>query len=120
MQNNTQSHPGKAFLETSALQAYGIWVMMILFPLVLAGVISVIDESRTVYTLMLSTIAIAIIAASYSLRFYLLRNTQSRRSALLHAENREQVIKIITGGFGWWLITLISAIIAVIFSSRLF
>lgn len=66
---------GKTFLESSALSAYGIWVMISLFPLILAGIITLIDERRSPDSLLLSSIAIAVIAVSYIVRFYLLRNT---------------------------------------------
>jgi glucan phosphoethanolaminetransferase (alkaline phosphatase superfamily) len=111
---------GRVFLELSAISAYGIWVIIFLFPLTLAGVIFLIDERRSPKSLILSSIAIGIIAASYILRFYLVRNTESLRSKVLQADNREQALKIIVGGFWWWLITLISAIAAVISSRGLF
>ena len=75
-----------------------------------------IDERRSPQSLMLSSIAIGIIAASYILRFYLVRNTPSLRSKVIEAEDREQALKIIIGGLWWWLITLICAITAVISS----
>jgi len=108
---------GRVFLELSAVRAYGIWVILFLFPLILAGVIFLIDERRSTVSLILSSIAIGIIAASYLLRFYLVRNTKSLRSRVLEADNRENAIKIISGGFWWWLVTLICAI-AVVISSR--
>ena len=111
---------GKVFLESSAISAYGIWVIIFLFPLILAGVTFLIDERRSPKPLILSSIAIGIIAVSYILRFYLVRNTESLRSKVLQADNREQALKIIIGGFWWWLITLISAIAAVISSRSLF
>ena len=111
---------GKVFLELSAINAYGIWVILFLFPLILAGVIFLIDEGRSPKSLMLSSIAIGIIAASYIFRFYLVRNTESLRSKVLGAENRESALKIISGGFLWWLITLICAITAVITGRSLF
>ena len=111
---------GKKFLESPAISAYGIWILVFLFPLVLAGIIFLIDKTRSPIPLILSSIAIGIIAVSYILRFYLVRNTQSLRLKVLQADNREQALKIITGGFWWWLITLISAITAVIFSRSLF
>ena len=107
---------GRNFLELSAISAYGIWVMIFLFPLTLAGILFFIDERRTPQSLILSSIAIGIIAASYILRFYLVRNTASLRSKVIEAEDREQALKIIIGGFWWWLITLICAITAVISS----
>lgn len=111
---------GKTFLELSAINAYGIWIVIILFPIVLAGIMFLIDERRSPNALVLSSIPIGIIAASYMFRFYLVRNTESLRSKVLEAENREKAIKIISGGFGWWLITLICAITAVISSRDLF
>ena len=107
---------GKKFLELPAISVYGIWVMIFLFPLTLAGILFLIDERRSPQSLILSSIAIGIIAASYILRFYLVRNTVSLRSKVIEAEDREQALKIITGGFWWWLITLICAITAVISS----
>ena len=111
---------GKIFLELPALSAYGIWVMISLFPLILAGIILLIDERRSADSLILSSIAIAIIAVSYILRFYLVRNTASLRAKVLQAEDREQVMYIIIGGFWWWLITLTCAIAAVISCRNLF
>ena len=111
---------GRVFLELSAVSAYGIWVIIFLFPLVLAGTIYFIDESRSPNSLILAAIAIGIIAASYIFRFYLVRNTESLRSKVREANNREHAIKIISGGFWWWLITLICAIAAVISSRSLF
>ena len=111
---------GKSFLELSAINAYGIWLVILLFPIVLAGIISLIDERRSPSALILSSIAIGIIAASYIFRFYLVRNTESLRSKVLRSENREKTLKIISGGFWWWLITLICAITAVISSRDLF
>ena len=110
---------GKTFLELSAINAYGVWIIIFLFPIVLAGIIVLIDERRSPNALILSSIAIGIIAVSYILRFYLVRNTESLRSKVLQADNREQALKIIIGGFWWWLITLISAIAAVISSRSL-
>ena len=107
---------GKVFLELSAVRAYGIWVILFLFPLILAGVTFLIDERRSTRSLILSSIAIGIIAASYILRFYLVRNMKSLRSDVLEADSRENAIKIISGGFWWWLATLICAIAAVISS----
>ena len=107
---------GRNFLELSAISAYGIWVMIFLFPLTLAGILFFIDERRTPQSLILSSIAIGIIAASYILRFYLVRNTPSLSSKVIEAEDREQALKIIIGGLWWWLITLICAITAVISS----
>jgi len=111
---------GKIFLELSAVSAYGIWVILFLFFLILAGVNSLIDERRSPESLILSSIAIGIIATSYIFRFYLVRNTKSLRSKVLEADNRENAIKIISGGFWWWLVTLICAIDAVISSRSLF
>lgn len=111
---------GRVFLALSAISAYGIWVMIFLFPLILAGVIHLIDERRSPESLILSSIAIGIIAASYILRFYLVRNTKMLRSKVLQADNRERALKIIIGGFWWWLITLSCAITAVISSRSLF
>jgi len=111
---------GRIFLELSAISAYGIWVMIFLFPLVLAGINFLIDERRSPKPLILSSIPIGIIAASYILRFFLVRNTESLRLKVLQADNREQVLKILIGGIWWWLITLIGAIAAVISSRSLF
>jgi hypothetical protein len=108
------------FLELSAISAYGIWVMIFLFPLTLAGIFFLIDERRSPQSLILSSIAIGIIAASYILRFYLVRNTESLRSKVLEADDREQALNIIIGVFWWWLITLICAIAAVLSSRSLF
>ena len=94
--------------------------MMFLFPLILAAIIFLIDERRSPKSLILSSIAIGVIAVSYIVRFYLVRNTESLRSKILQADNREQALKIIIGGFWWWLITLICAISAVISSRSLF
>jgi branched-subunit amino acid permease len=105
---------GNTFLGLSAISAYGIWIMIFLFPLTLAGVMFLIDESRSPESLILSSIALGVIAASYIFRFYLVRNTESLRFKVLQADNREQALKIITGGFWWWLITLICAIAAVL------
>ena len=112
--------PGKVFLELSATRAYGIWVILFLFPLVLAGVSFLIDENRSPKALMLSSIALGIIAVSYIFRFYLVRNTESLRSKILETSDRENAIKIISGGFWWWSITLICAIAAAISSRNLF
>ena len=94
--------------------------MIFLFPLTLAGLMILIDERRSPKSLLLSSIAIGIIAASYILRFYLVRNTESLRFKILEAGNREQALQIIIGGFWWWLVTLICAIAAVISNSNLF
>lgn len=110
---------GRKFLDSPAISAYGIWVIIFLFPLTLAGVIFLIDERRSPKSLILSSFAIGIIAASYIIRFYLVRNTESLRTKVLQAGNREQAIYIIIGGFWWWSITLICAIIAVIYSRNL-
>ena len=91
-----------------------------MFPLILAGLMFLIDERRSPKSLILSSIAIGIIAASYILRFYLVRNKESLRSKVLQADTREQALKIITGGFWWWLVTLICAIAAVISNRNLF
>ena len=90
---------GEKFLESSAISVYGIWIIIFSFPLILAGIIFLIDETRSTIPLILSSIAIGIIAASYILRFYLVRNTQSLRLKVLLADGREQALKIITGGF---------------------
>ena len=111
---------GNTFLELSAIQAYGIWIIIFLFPLVLAGIILLIDERRSPGVLILSSIAIGIVSASYMFRFYLVRNTQSLRSKVLRAEDREKTLRIISGGFWWWLITLICAITAAISSRGFF
>lgn len=115
-----KQHLGRVFLKLSAVSAYGIWVILFLFPLILAGVIFLIDEKRSPDSLILSSIAIGIIAASYIFRFYLVRNTESLRSKVIEADNREDAIKIISGGFWWWLITLTCAIAAAISSRSLF
>ncbi len=111
---------GKTFLALSALNAYGVWVILFLFPLVLAAVIRVIDVRRNIDSLLLSAMAIAIIAVSYMLRFYLVRNSASLRTRLLQTEDSEQAMNIISGGVCWWLVTLICSISAVIFYSHLF
>jgi len=111
---------GKTFLELSAINAYGVWIIIFLFPIVLAGIIVLIDERRSPNALILSSIAIGIISASYIFRFYLVRNTESLRSKVLRAENREKTLNIISGGFWWWLITLICAITAAISSRSIF
>ena len=107
---------GKAFLELSAINAYGIWLILFLFPVVLAGISILIDNRRPINSIMLSSIAIGIIAASYIFRFYLVRNIESLRSKALQADNREQSLKIISGGLWWWLTTLACALAAVISS----
>ena len=109
-----QGHPGKAFLELPAINAYGIWIILFLFPLVMAGVLALIDERRSSGPLLLSSVAIGIVSASYILRFFLVRNTESLRSKVLGAESREKAIGIISGGFWWWLITLACAITAAV------
>ena len=111
---------GKVFLELPAIKAYGVWIALFLFPLVLAGIIFLIDEGRSTKSLILSSIPIGIITTSYIFRFYLVRNTESLRSRVLGADNREIAIKIISGGFWWWSITLICAIAAAISSRSLF
>ena len=111
---------GRKFLDLPAISAYGIWVIIFLFPLTLAGLIFLIDERRSPEPLILSSFAIGIIAASYIFRFYLVRNIESLRSKVLQAENRERALYIIIGGFWWWLITLICAITVVIYSRSLF
>ena len=111
---------GEKFLRLSAINAYGIWIVISLFPLILAGLIFLIDERRSPKSLILASIAIGIIAASYILRFYLVRNIESLRSKALQAGTREQALKIITGGLWWWLVTLICAIAAVISNRDLF
>ena len=111
---------GRVFLGLSAISAYGIWIMIFIFPLVLAGTITLIDERRSPDSLILSSIALGIISASYILRFYLVRNTKSLRTKVLRAGNREQTLLIIIGGVWWWLITLICSITAVIYSRSLF
>ena len=111
---------GRIFLDSPALSVYGIWVLIFLFPLTLAGTIVLIDARRSIDSLILSSIAFAIFSVSYSIRFYLVRNTESLRVKLLQAEDREQAINIIAGGFWWWLITLTAAIAAVIFCRNLF
>ncbi len=111
---------GKKFFELSAISAYGIWILIVLFPLILAGIIVLIDARRSVKSLLLSSIAIGIIAVSYIVRFYIVRNTESIRNRVLQADNREQALHIIIGGFWWWLMTLVSAIIAVLSLHNLF
>ena len=111
---------GKKFLASSALNAYGIWIILFLFPAVLASILMLIDSRRSPDVFILSSIAIGIIAASYIFRFYLVRNTKSLRTALMQAEDRETALKVISGGFWWWLITLACAIAAVLFIRKLF
>lgn len=110
---------GKAFLELSAISVYGVWLMVFLFPLVLVGVSSLIDGRRSPKSLMLSSIALGVIAVSYIFRFYLVRNKKSLRSKVLKSDHLEQTLIIISGGFWWGLITLVCAMAAVI-SSRSF
>ena len=119
---NVENQPslGKTFLDLPAISAYGIWLMMVLFPLILAGILSPIDKRRSTDSLLLSSIALGVVAASYMLRFYLVRNTHSLRSRVVEATNREQAIYIIIGGFWWWLVTLTCAIAAAISSRSLF
>ena len=107
-------------MALSAINAYGIWVIIFFFPIVLAGIVYLVDETRSSTALLLSAVAIGIIAASYIFRFYLVRNMQSLKSRLLAAENREKALEIISGGFWWWLITLICAIAAAITCRSLF
>lgn len=116
----TKQSLGRAFLELSALNAYGIWLILVLFPLVLAGMVSLIDERRSPGVLMLASIAIGIIAASYIIRFYLVRNTKTLRTEVLEADSREKALNIISGGLWWWLITLICAITAAVFGRNMF
>ena len=111
---------GETFLPLSAISAYGVWMILFLFPIILAGINFFIDERRSPDALILSSIAIGVIAASYIFRFYLVRNTQSLRSELLGAENREEALRIISGGFWWWLVTLVCAITVVISFRDLF
>lgn len=111
---------GEKFLALSAINAYGTWIVIFLFPIVLAGIFYLIDETRSPKALMHSSIAVGIIAASYIFRFYLVRNTESLRAKVLSAENREKTLMIISGGFWWWLITLICAVTAAISSRGLF
>ena len=106
---------GRKFLDLSAISAYGIWVIIFFFPLTLAGLMFLIDERRSQKSLILSAFAIGIIAASYIFRFYLVRNTESLRTKVLQEVNREQAIYLIIGGFWWWTITLICAIITAIY-----
>ena len=47
---------GRRFLELSAISAYGIWVMVFLFPLTLAGILFLIDARRSPQPLILSSI----------------------------------------------------------------
>ena len=103
---------GEKFLASSAINAYSFWVIIVLFPLVLAGVLSFIDKSRNPDSLFLASIAIGIVSISYIIRFYMVRNTTTLRLQILEARNREQVIYIILGGFWWWLITLVCSIAA--------
>ena len=79
-----------------------------------------IDDKRSPGSLMLSSIALGIIAISYGFRFYLVRNTESLRSKVLTAESRNKTLEIISGGFWWWLITLICAITAAVLGRGLF
>lgn len=115
--NNTL---GEKFLQLSAINAYGIWIIVLLFPLILTGLTLLIDETRSTKSLVLAAIALGFVSASYILRFYLVRNTESLRSKVLRAVNREQAIYIIAGGFWWWLITLVCAIAAIFVSRDLF
>lgn len=105
---------GETFLRLPAISAYGIWVILWSFPLALAGLNFLIDERRSPGPLLLSSLAIGIVAASYTLRFYLVRNTERLKTRLRQAESREQAIEIISGGVWWWLITLLGAIAAAI------
>lgn len=111
---------GRKFLQLSAISAYGVWVVIFLCPLILAGLMILIDERRSPRSFLLSCVAIGIVAASYILRFYLVRNIDSLRARVLQARNREQALTIIIGGFWWWLVTLICAIAAVIYNRDLF
>lgn len=110
---------GKTFLSLPAIKAYGIWVIIFLFPIVLSATLHLIDEKRSLSALFLSAIALGIIAVSYIFRFYRVRNSELLRSKLLSAETREKALAIISGGFWWWLITLICAVAAVLFSRKL-
>ena len=110
---------GQKFLELSAIQAYGIWVLLVSFPLALAGVNLLIDETRSSTALILSSLAIGIVAASYIIRFYLVRNTAALRAEVIAADTQEKTLNIISGGFWWWLITLIGAIAAAILAHGL-
>ena len=107
-------HLGKTFLALSAIDAYGVWIIIFLFPILLMGVVFLIDEERSLNAFVLSSIAIGIIAASYIFRFYLDRNSDSLRSKVLRADNRDKTLRIISRGFWWWLTTLICAITAAI------
>ena len=104
--------PGEKFLQLSAINAYGVWIILPLFPLILIGLILLIDETRSTKSLLHSSVALGIVSASYILRFYLVRNTEALRTRVRQAANREQAINIIAGGFRWWLITLVCAIAA--------
>ena len=105
---------GSTFLSLSAASAYGVWIMIFSFPLILAGISFLIDEKRSTKSLMLSSVAIGVIAASYILRFYLVRNIESLRFRLLQSGTREEALHIILGGFWWCSVTLISSIAAVL------
>jgi hypothetical protein len=91
-----------------------------LFPLILTGLMLLIDETRSTKSFVLAAIALGVVSASYMLRFFLVRNTETLRSKIVQAVNREQAIYIIAGGFWWWSITLICAIAAIFVSRGLF
>jgi hypothetical protein len=114
-----KSNLGQKFLELPAMSAYGVWILIFLFPLILAGIMVLIDERRSPESLLLPSCAFGIISASYMVRFYLVRNTKSLRAKVLAAANREKAVYIIIGGFWWWAITLTCAITAVIYSRNL-
>ena len=105
---------GSTFLRLSAASIYGIWIIILSFPLTLAGLSFLIDKNRSTKSLILSSVAIGVIAASYILRFYLVRNIESLRSRVLQAGNHEEALYIILGGFWWCSVTLICSITAVI------
>ena len=114
-----KQHLGKTFLELPAIRAYGAWIIIVLFPLVLAGIIFLIDENRSLNALLISAIAIGIVAASYMFRLYLVRNSESLRSRVLAAKDSEEVLLVISGGLWWWLVTIICAITAAVTSHGL-
>lgn len=114
-----QRPTGKAFLEASPLVVYGLWVLVVLFPLVLAAVISTIDKRRSTDSLELVALALGVIAVSYTLRFYLIRHSKTLRERLRQASSSEKALEIIVGGFWWWLVTLICSILAVLWGHSL-
>ena len=101
------------------MNAYGVWILIFLFPLTLAATIVLIDSRRSPESLILVSYALGIISTSYMLRFYLVRNIKSLRTKVLTAANREKALYIIIGGFWWWATTLICAITAAIYGRNL-